>query len=184
MSARSMQAELQQLLHQTSAGDHAAFQELYTRSAGKLFAIGMNMLKRKDQAEEALQEAYVKIWHHAGEYHAERGEVSTWMAAIMRYRCLDRLRHNQKKAVSSVDTDEDLSFEGPEPAELTERQENAARLHSCLSNLRQAQRQVISLAFLSGLSHREITQSVQQPLGTVKSLIRRGLQSLQRCLQQ
>lgn len=184
MSADSTQAELQELLHQASAGDQVAFKALYTLSAGKLFAIGMQMLKRKDQAEEALQEAYIRIWHHAGEYHAERGEVGTWMAAIMRYRCLDRLRRNQKVGAGLPLKGEDLSDEAPEPPELTARQEDAAKLHSCMSGLRQAQRQVISLAFLSGLSHREITQSVQQPLGTVKSLIRRGLQSLQRCLQQ
>lgn len=184
MSAKTAQAQLKHLLHETSAGDHAAFEQLYALSAGKLFAIGMNMLRSRDQAEEALQEAYVRIWHHAGEYHAERGEVSTWMAAIMRYRCLDRLRQNQKAPGGPPDAAAIMTDDGPEPVELTEKHQDARRLSACLGTLRQAQRRVISLAFLNGLSHREITESVQQPLGTVKSLIRRGLLSLQRCLQQ
>ena len=84
----SEQQDLLRLLSNTASGDVAAFERLYEKTASRLFGLSLRMLRRHDLAEEVLQEAYVRIWHRASEYHAQRGAVMTWMMSILRYRAL------------------------------------------------------------------------------------------------
>ncbi|WP_339766574.1 sigma-70 family RNA polymerase sigma factor [uncultured Paraglaciecola sp.] len=166
------------LLSATAQGDKIAFAELYRVSSKRLYAVSLKMLKRKELAEEALQEAYVRIWHNAAQYRAGKGSVLTWMISIARYRALDILRYH---AVRKEDVFSD-NDEGPqlssEPMIGTEK----GLLEKCLAALEVQQRQTIHLAYFNGMSHHEVTAHLDLPLGTVKSWIRRGLQSLQRCL--
>ena len=85
------------LLSATAQGDRTAFSELYHDTAGKLYAVSLQMLHRRDWAEDAVQEAYVRIWHNAGEYQQEKGTVLTWMISIVRYRALDMLRATKSR---------------------------------------------------------------------------------------
>ena len=171
------------LLSATAQGDRQAFSELYHDTAGKLYAISLQMLRRRDWAEDAVQEAYVRIWHNTGEYQQEKGTVLTWMISIVRYRALDMLRATKsRREVDSDDyPDEAEDHQSPE-LELYEKRERV-RIDKCMDHLEGPQRQAIHLAYFKGLTHIEVCDHLESPLGSVKSWIRRGLERLKRCLE-
>jgi RNA polymerase sigma-70 factor (ECF subfamily) len=173
---------LQGLLQNTARGDRSAFESLYQETSSQLFGVCLRILRNRAAAEEVLQDAFEKIWHHASEYHQDRGNVSTWLTSIVRYRALDYLR--RLKPTESLDeTHGDVASDqaGPLDWAVTGAEMNALQL--CLNELNDEQKQVIVMSFLEGLSHSELVQRVSSPLGTVKSWIRRGLLSLRRCLE-
>ncbi|AUL75628.1 RNA polymerase subunit sigma-70 [Pseudoalteromonas sp. 13-15] len=164
------------LLYDTSQGDKHAFSTLYQQTSGKLFAISLNMLSNRAHAEEVLQDAFIKIWHNASEYNASKGTVISWMISIVRYRSLDALRYNKvRKEQTMGDDDFDIQSVDVNYDENT-------KLVNCIEQLEPQQKQAIHLAYYKGLSHSELVDHIESPLGTVKSWIRRGLTQLQRCL--
>jgi RNA polymerase sigma-70 factor (ECF subfamily) len=164
------------LLYDTSQGDKHAFSTLYQQTSGKLFAISLNMLSNRAHAEEVLQDAFIKIWHNASEYDASKGTVISWMISIVRYRSLDALRYNKvRKEQTMGDDDFDIQSVDVNYDENT-------KLVNCIEQLEPQQKQAIHLAYYKGLSHSELVDHIESPLGTVKSWIRRGLTQLQRCL--
>ncbi|MFD2821304.1 sigma-70 family RNA polymerase sigma factor [Paraglaciecola chathamensis] len=166
------------LLSATAQGDKKAFAELYQASSKQLYAVSLKMLKRKELAEEALQEAYVRIWHNASQYRTGKGTVLTWMISIARYRALDILRYHSVRKEEALSDNQVAVAPSSEP--MTETQQGL--LEKCMGSLDVQQRQAIHLAYFNGMSHHEVTAHLDLPLGTIKSWIRRGLQSLQRCL--
>lgn len=178
------QEELARLLQATAHGDRQAFARLYEMTAPRLLGAGMHMLKRREMAEDVLQDLFVKVWHRASEYHAERGGVLTWLYSVQRYLALDKLRAQRPTDELDDELVNTLAFDGPDPSVAAMSTDMAGRVHQCLETLSDVQRRSVTLAFFEGLTHVELTQRLQQPLGTVKSWIRRGLLSLQRCLEQ
>jgi len=175
--------ELEQLLARCAAQDPAALEKLYQRVAAQLLAVVMRIVRRRDLAEDALQDVFVRIWQQARQYDQIRGRPLAWMISIARYRAIDLLRAQRR--VISLD-EEDLSMhliaEGEsDPIEESSRTRDA--LQRCLEALSAGQQRCLVLAYQQGLSHEAVSASVGQPLGTVKSWIRRGLQSLRRCLE-
>ncbi len=168
--------DLLPLLCSTAQGDKHAFANLYQQTNGKLFAITLNMLTNRAHAEEVLQEAFIKIWHNASEYNSSKGTVISWMISIVRYRSLDALRYNKVRKEQSLG-DDDINEHDIEVSYA----ENT-KLVSCIEQLEPQQKQAIHLAYYKGLSHSELVEHIDTPLGTVKSWIRRGLVQLQRCL--
>lgn len=171
---------LSDLLARCALGDQSAFSHLYQETSGKLYGVAMHIL-RDSRAEEVLQDAFVRIWHRAGDYRPDKGSPMAWMASIVRHRALDMLR---RPDVEMGVEDQDV-YEGdlPGPLEQTMQRAEARALLRCLEQLDAVQRQVVTLAFFHGLAHAELAQRVKQPLGTVKSWIRRGLQRLKGCLE-
>jgi RNA polymerase sigma factor (sigma-70 family) len=170
--------ELLFLLKKVAIGNQPAFNELYSNTSGQLFAVALKMLKNRDSAEEAMQEAYVSIWYKADYYREGQGTVLTWMVSIIRYRALDMLR-SKKVRKEEVLSDEVISeFDSTESVASG----YDIKIEGCMNELEQQQRQAIHLAYFNGLSHSEVTKHLNLPLGTIKSWIRRGLTSLQRCL--
>ncbi|KTD98103.1 MULTISPECIES: sigma-70 family RNA polymerase sigma factor [unclassified Pseudoalteromonas] len=164
------------LLYDTSQGDKHAFSTLYQQTSGKLFAISLNMLSNRAHAEEVLQDAFIKIWHNASEYNASKGTVISWMISIVRYRSLDALRyHKVRKEQAMGDDDFDIQS-------VDVNYDESTKLVNCIEQLEPQQKQAIHLAYYKGLSHSELVDHIESPLGTVKSWIRRGLSQLQRCL--
>ena len=176
------QPELLNLVQATARGDQTAFKELYSLTSPNLFSVCLRMLKNKEWAEEVLQEAFVKVWHHASEYHEDRGNVSTWLTSIVRYRALDFLRAH-KPAQSLDDTPHEPAYHEADPLNWMARGDEMNALQLCLEQLSDQQKQLIVMSFIEGLTHSELMERVPSPLGTIKSWIRRGLQSLRRCLQ-
>lgn len=177
-------AELVMLLGRVACGDQSAFRRLYDAMSPRIYGLCMRLLRRQDLAEEVLQDAFVRIWHHAGEYHAERGTPAGWMLTVARYRALDVLRRRRFEV--SMDQDS-LMLLAEQQIHLDELESDDATflaLQGCLEEITPQQRDSILHAYYHGLSHEELSHAMNAPLGTVKSWVRRGLTSLKRCLEQ
>ncbi len=172
---------LEDLLARTAQGDRAAFQRLYQASAPKLMGVALRILRRADWAEEILQECYLSIWGRAADYRAGLSAPMTWMTSIVRNRCLDWLRRPLPEVADELL--EEVESPNPGPLAELERAKNAQALARCLGALDAKQRQAIALAFYDGLSHAELASRLRQPLGTVKTWVRRGLLKLKSCLE-
>src|SRR5262249_18274777 len=127
------------------------------------------------------------VWHHAGSYVAAKSQPLTWLTSIVRNRCLDQLRRRELETVTLTSDAEDepaidLPADAPSPAELLVSGADARSLRECVETLDGGLKQAIALAFFQGLSHAELAAHLREPLGTVKSWIRRGLERLKRCL--
>ena len=176
--------DLDHLMARCALRDGQAFARLYRHTAGKLHAVALRILRRQDWAEEVLQESFVNIWNHAGEYSAQKSAPMTWMTAVVRNRALDWLRrpnleHGREDYDLLVDAVPDPS---PGLEAALQGRRDARALADCLAVLSADQRQSITLAYLHGLSHSELAQHLRAPLGTVKTWIRRGLEKLRTCL--
>ena len=173
------------LLERAGRGDQQAFAALYQAAAPKLYAIALRILKQEGQAQECLQDGFVRIWEHAGDYRPERGAPLTWMGIIVRRRALDMLRRG-KRELHADEPDElerwinaALPQGGDEPPDPLARDQ----LQACFATLRPEQQRVLHGAYFEGLTHPELAERNGVPLGTVKTWIRRGIARLRDCLE-
>ena len=178
----AFEQQLQDLLARCAASDQSALQRLYELVAPALFACLIRMLRRKALAEEALQDVFVSIWQRAGQFQSARGRPMAWMMSIARYRAIDLLRHERLAPVAVAEPPEG-SDAGEGSPEATPWWPATGLLERCLGLLSEQQRQCLQLAYVGGHSHDDIARLIGSPLGTVKSWIRRGLQSLRHCLE-
>ena len=180
MSADALTA----LLAGCARRDQAALARLYELTSPKLFGVALRIVRREDWAEDVLQECYLRIWNHAAEYRAGLAAPMTWMTSIVRNRCLDWLRRpkfeisDEDGAIAESTPSADVG-----PLARLERSGEAAGIARCLQGLDAKQRQAIMLAFYDGLSHSELASHLREPLGTVKTWVRRGLMRLKTCLE-
>ncbi len=184
--------ELAQLLSKAGLGDRAAFARLYERSSGHLLAVVLRIQRDRAQAEDLLQEIYVSVWKAAASFDAARSQPLTWMTHIARNRAIDSLRRAQAQPrMESTtrnedddrpDANESLADEGPGPLDLLGLASQKRQLSACMERLTPPQRQSVALAFFDGLSHAEVAAQLREPLGTVKSWVRRALNTLKGCL--
>jgi RNA polymerase sigma-70 factor (ECF subfamily) len=181
---RQRSARLADLLARTALSDQQAFAELYRLTSSHLYAVALRILRVSGAAEEVLQESYVNIWHHAGSYVAAKSQPLTWMTSIVRNRCLDQMRRREIDTVTIDDEEQGmmLADDRPSPIDLLLASADALAVRSCVERLEAGQKQAIALAFYHGLSHSELASHLRQPLGTVKSWVRRGLERLKACL--
>ncbi len=184
MSNDALGAGLTALLAACARREQAALSRLYELSAPKLFGVALRIVRREDWAEDVLQECYLRIWNHAPQYRAGLATPMTWMSSIVRNRCLDWLRRPRLE-VSDEDGALTDSAEGAGegPLALLERSDEAAGIARCLKGLEPRQRQAIMLAFYDGMSHSELASHLREPLGSVKTWVRRGLLRLKACLE-
>lgn len=184
--------DLSQLLARAGVGDRAAFATLYDRTSSHLFAVVLRICRDRAQAEDILQEVYVNVWRAASGFDAAQSQPLTWLTSIARNRAIDSLRRGQTQPqlqTSHPADDEDSDVydttadDRPGPLDLLSRASDARALSACLQDLTPPQRQSVALAFYDGLSHAEVAAQMGQPLGTVKSWVRRALLSLKSCLE-
>ncbi len=175
---------LTELIAATARGDRPAFAALYAATSPQLFAVALRIMRRRDRAEEVLQDAFVSIWKRARDYDAAKGSALTWMASIVRHRAIDMLR--RERATVGLDDApgaEAWADPGPDPFEATATNAEARRVRDCLDTLEGKQREAILLAYYEGLTQEELAGRLAAPLGTVKSWVRRGLLRLKDCLE-
>ena len=180
-------AHLSLLLSATAAGDQRAFRELYESSSSHLFGLLLRMLRRRDWAEEALQDCFLKVWQKAETYAPEKGAPMTWLMTVARYRALDLLRMKRPEVEMPEEGEEQpFSFadETQSPEDRAVESEGMGRLENCMKGLQEEQRQSVLLAYYEGYTHQELAERLKAPLGTVKSWVRRGLGRLRECLEQ
>ncbi len=174
---------LQALLIECGRGHEPALAELYRLSAPHLFALAIRMLRRKDWAEEVVQECFINIWQNSARFSAEQSQAMTWMTHIVRNRCIDQLRRpNLERPDPDCTLQDAWADQAPGPLGRLQAREEGKRLAACLGELEAKQRMAIAMSFFDDLSHREIAQKLECPLGTIKSWLRRGMERLKRCL--
>jgi|ERR1022692_389850 RNA polymerase sigma-70 factor (ECF subfamily) len=177
--------ELERLLNRCAAADSQALQRLYALVSPMLFACITRILRRRAVAEEALQDVFISIWQQADQFTAARGRPMAWMMSIARYRAIDLLRRErfaptlvaQPGEYRTIDLEPDS--EGSSAAWLP----SVELMKRCLALLSEQQAKCLELAYVEGNSHDDIARLMGRPLGTVKSWIRRALQSLRQCLE-
>jgi RNA polymerase sigma-70 factor (ECF subfamily) len=184
LSAADPAASLAAWLAACGKRDRAAFARLYQATSAKLYGVALRILRRADWAEEVLQECYVSIWTHAPDYRPSLAAPMTWMTSIVRNRCLDWLRRPRLE-LADEDGAITAATESDQPGPLAEleKAKDAQAIARCLQHLEARQRQAIALAFYDGLSHAELASHLREPLGTVKTWVRRGLLKLKSCLE-
>jgi RNA polymerase sigma-70 factor (ECF subfamily) len=155
-----------------------AFRALYDKTSPILFARLLRMLRRRSVAEEALQDVYVRIWQRAAQFEVHRGRALAWMVTIARYCAIDLMRRERLSLVSDDQVAEVADESTPEPGEF----DKPNNFDFCIGQLNENTRKCLTLAFIEGRSHDEIARLTTNPLGSVKSWIRRGLMSLKQCL--
>jgi RNA polymerase sigma factor (sigma-70 family) len=186
--------ELSKLLARAGLGDRAAFATLYERTSSHLLGVVLRIQRDRAQAEDILQEVYVNVWRAAQSFDAAQSQPLTWLSSIARNRAIDSLRRTQtqpqfRSTITSTTDDEEtdvydtVADDAPGPLDLLSRASDARALSSCMQGLSAQQRQSVALAFFDGLSHAEVAEQMRQPLGTVKSWVRRALMSLKSCLE-
>jgi len=179
-------ALLAQLLRRIAEQDHKAFGEFYDRVAGILFSVSVRILKESHDAEEIIQEVFVQIWNKARDFNPAAGTAIHWALGIARHRCIDRLRSRQRRSRLVEEMAEATESTGAASTRLPEPMlsgEEISNVRAAVAELPPEQRTAIELAFFSGLSHAEIAVLLDEPLGTVKARIRRGMIKLRDQLQ-
>lgn len=189
----SRSRELAALLSRVALGDRAAFGTLYDATSAHLLGVVLRIQKDRAQAEDVLQEVYVNVWRAAQGFDATLSQPLTWLTSIARNRAIDSLRRRQSEPMtisSSFGPDDDdldmldqLASADAGPLERLADAADARALRGCIGALSGEQQQSLALAFFQGLSHAEVAEHLKQPLGTVKSWVRRGLLALKSCLE-
>ncbi len=176
--------QLVEFLEATSRGDRVSFAKLYEQTAPHLFALAQRILKRKDWAEEALQDSFLKIWKKAADFDPQKGRAFSWIATIVRNGCLDQLRKSSREPLSPEGIKEEWhAAHQAGPLDLAALSQSAKALQDCLKELSEEERNTLVLAYWRGLTQSEMAQNLDRPLGTVKTWVRRGLERLKGCLE-
>ena len=169
-------AEDRTVLDSVRRGDQRSLEELYRRHSPRLYALLLRMLRETADAEEVLQEAFVDAWRRAGEYSASRGSVEAWLITIARSRAIDRIRNRGARLRLVKQSEQLASADPPQPDPPDVHAQT--RLRKALGSLPPEQRRAIELAYWEGMSQSEISRETGDPLGTVKTRVRLGLQRL------
>lgn len=169
--------ELDILIQGISAGDTTALEQLYQYTHASVYSFALSILKNTHDAEDALHDCYVAVWHGAANYRSQ-GKPLAWLMTITRNLCLQRLRERQKTADAPQDSRElDLA----DKTGLT--MEDRSVLSACMEQLSDQERQIVTLHAVSGFKHREIAELLEMPLSTVLSKYNRALKRLRQYLQ-
>jgi RNA polymerase sigma-70 factor (ECF subfamily) len=167
-------------LERMARGDQDALGELYDRHGRLVYSLALRIVRDQRDAEEVVQEVFSQAWRQSGRYNAARGSVVGWVLTLTRSRAIDRVRG--RRARPEVAADEaalvDLADTAPAADEQLASAAQAAQVRAALESLPFLQRMAVELAFYEGLTHTEIADRLDQPVGTVKTRIRQGLLKL------
>lgn len=162
--------------------DTTAFKFVYDATSSKLYGIILRILKRRDLADEVLQEVYVKIWERASDFNPAIASPITWMATIARNRALDEARRKRPDSIEDHPELVEIPADDPSALLIVMRGDDGRRLTECLARLDVTRRQMVVLAYCDGLSRDELALRYSQPVNTVKTWLRRSLAQLKGCL--
>ncbi|HEY5229040.1 MAG TPA: RNA polymerase sigma factor [Opitutaceae bacterium] len=172
------------LLSRIGSGDRDAFRQLYERYSAPLFSLAIRLVGNFGESEELLQDSFVKIWRNAASFDPRKSRPFTWAVTILRRTCIDHLRKRRIRPVLSPLADELL----PDPSassnarHVAQSREDSERLRGALAGIAPHQREALEMALFSDMTQFEIAQRLEQPVGTIKSWIRRGLLGLRSTL--
>ena len=182
--SRTRDHEWATLIVRVARGDESALSKLYDETSRLIFGLTLRILGDKATAEEVLLDVYCQVWRQAASYDSSRGAPLAWLMTIARSRSIDRLRagkqDQQRRESLDAVGDQPSAIDNPEETGVIA--ERRALVRSALASLTPEQRQVIELAYYGGLSHSEIAERLEQPLGTVKTRTRLGMMKLREML--
>ncbi len=181
---RGMRAsdQIVDLMARVARKDREAFAALYRATSAKMFGTALRILRRRELAEEILQEAYAKIWERAGDFDAAKASPVTWMAAIVRNRALDEVRRKTPISVEDLPEGFEPAADNPDPLAARDRSESLRQLLACLDKLEPQKRQMVLLAYYHGASREALAQRYEAPVPTIKTWLHRSLAQLRLCL--
>ncbi len=162
------------LVARVRAGDQSAMAELYDGYSNVVYAVALRVLQDAAAAEDVLQDIFLQLWRNPDAFDASRGSLTSWLAVIARHRAIDRLRKRRPE----TDIEECVIAGGPDLRDETERTLVIEKVRGALQEMNPEQRKALELAFFEGLTHVEIAEKTGEPLGTIKTRIRSGLQQL------
>ncbi len=177
-----------QLVLRIAAGEAAALEVLYDRYVRQCFGLALRMVSEPALAEEVVQEVFLKLWSRPDSYSSHKGAFVSWLLSLVHHRCVDELRKRSRTEVA-LDDEHPLSVLNtlpdpqPDPGEQVWVLEQQRMVRLALGELPENQRQVLELAYFGGLSQSQIAEKLSQPLGTVKTRMRLGLQNLRGLLE-
>jgi RNA polymerase sigma-70 factor, ECF subfamily len=164
------------LAQRIASGDAEALRAAYEAHAGRVLALALRIVRSKEEAEDVVQDTFVEVWRRASDYDASRGELASWIMAMARSRCIDRVRRARvRQRFAQTPSVVELAAGPDQQAAASEHGETLRRV---LSALPKEQRQAVELAYFDGLTQRQIAEQTGTPLGTVKTRLRLGLEKL------
>ncbi|PZO74554.1 MAG: RNA polymerase subunit sigma [Mesorhizobium amorphae] len=170
-------------IRQCAEGSREALRRLYDREAPAMLGVATRILRRRELAEEAVQDAFVQVWRRADTFDPARGAGRAWLFSIVRNRALNILRDGAREIPTDADLLHDQADERPDPEAAVLLLDETSRLRVCLDELEPNRRRGIVLAYTYGLSHGEVAATLGVPLGTAKSWLRRAFLQVQECMQ-
>lgn len=169
-------AQLTAALTRCTVGDRSALQMIYDSESARMVGVARRILMRQDLAEEAVHDAFVRIWRGAGGFDPHRGSAIGWLYAIVR-NCALTIHRNEHRYDHNSNGLDDIT-----PDDAISRLPETSALRRCLEQIERPRRDAVVLAYAHGMSHGELAGRLKVPLGTVKSWVRRSLTSLQECM--
>ncbi|MGI3125666.1 sigma-70 family RNA polymerase sigma factor [Nitratireductor sp. PBL-C9] len=174
--------EITKLIFRTALRERAAFDLLYRHTSAKLFGVCLRVLKDRAEAEEALQEVYVKIWTKADRFAASDLSPITWLVAVARNHAIDRLRA-RKAPTEELDEANAIADPAPTPEAMAQAGSERRRIDACLAELEADRATAVRGAYLNGDSYAELAAHFDVPLNTMRTWLRRSLLKLKECLE-
>jgi RNA polymerase sigma-70 factor, ECF subfamily len=174
-------SDIEALIARVALGDRAAFSALYDATSAKLFGVCLRVLNDRHEAEDALQEVFVRVWHKAGSYAVNGFSPMTWLITLARNLAIDRLRA-RRAPMDTIDDVPDLADVGPTPEAAAIAASDRARIAGCLGELAPARADAVRGAYLDGATYEELARRHGVPLNTMRTWLRRSLLKLKDCL--
>ena len=170
------------LMSRIARGDKAALADLFATEGGRLIAVALRIVRRRDLAEEIVQDSFVAAWHRAAQFDPARGSARGWLTTIVRHRALNLLRDGARLEFHDSAALIEMGDRNRDAADAFDALADRDSLRLCLGQLDEPKRRAILLCYVTGLNHGEAAATMNVPLGTVKAWIRRGVSALQECL--
>jgi RNA polymerase sigma-70 factor (ECF subfamily) len=172
--------EIATLLGLAAREDGDAFRQLYDLESPRLYAVALRITRQPALAADAVHDAFLQVWRNAARFDPARGNARAWLLSLVRYRAIDAVTRTRREVPAEAAPEQ--ADPDPNPLERLLSTRAGQALHQCLQDVPPQRRDWVVLAFLDGLTHSEVAERVGQPLGTVKSGIRRALLALRACL--
>lgn len=181
MASQAATAEIAELIARCALRDRAAFRSLYQRTSAKLFGVVLRILRNRAEAEDAIQDVYIKIWQRADRYVPGQYSPISWLVTVARNHALDIVRARRPPG-ADLDAALEVPDTAPDPERMTESSEEGARVEACLATLEPDRAEAVRGAYLDGYSYEELAQRYAVPLNTMRTWLRRSLIRLRECL--
>lgn len=163
-------------MRRVAANEETAVAELYDRFGSLVFRMAYQSLANRQEAEDAVQEVFVRLWKTAGRYDETRSALVTWVMLISRRHLVDKLRRSRARLKpASLDQPQSPATPAPERASVVDQDERLKALMKRIEALPELQRTVVTRAYLGGQTLRQIGEELNTPLGTIKSALSRAL---------